>query len=219
MDAVHSPPTNPGRGFDVRTDMNARGWNGLLALSLTLAAPARAAIPPAEAARAVADARDALERDNGRLWGVQLMAPILFVDAGTREVCSSDADSAGILKPAGSSMFAGTLPAEINAANTSLHWGGRLWSMVLWPLPDDPVLRRALLIHELWHRVQADIGLPASGPSNAHLDTPDGRLWLQLEWRALALALDRMGDARAQAIGDALTFRATRRREFPGSAA
>jgi len=116
-------------------------------------------------------------------------------------------------------MFAGTLPAEINASNTSLHWGGRLWSMVLWPLPEDPVLRRALLIHELWHRVQADSGLPSSAPNNAHLDTPGGRLWLELEWRALSRALDSMGDARSQAVNDALTFRATRRREFPGSAA
>jgi hypothetical protein len=54
----------------------------------------------------------------------------------------------------------------------------------MWPVPADTVLRRTLLIHELWHRVQADIGLPETGPSNAHLDTPDGRLWLQLEWRA-----------------------------------
>jgi hypothetical protein len=80
------------------------------------------------------------------------------------------------------------------------------------------LLRRTLLIHELWHRVQADLGFPSAGPSNVHLDLPEGRLWLQLEWRALARALDRSGVERRRSIADALAFRAVRRTRFPGSA-
>ncbi len=55
----------------------------------------------------------------------------------------------------------------------------------MWPLPEDDDARQVLVMHESWHRVQEQIGLPASNPSNGHLNTFDGRLWLQLEWRAL----------------------------------
>jgi hypothetical protein len=40
-------------------------------------------------------------------------------------------------------------------------------------------------------------------------------LWLQLEWRALAAALQDSGPARRRAIDDALIFRAARRESFP----
>ena len=79
--------------------------------------------------------------------------------------------------------------------------------MVVGPLPDDAFARKMLLAHESFHRVQAKIGFPATGPANTHLDSIEGRYWLQLEWRALAKAL--RGDR--QALRDALTFRAKRR--------
>jgi hypothetical protein len=55
---------------------------------------------------------------------------------------------------------------------------------------------------------------------NAQLDTLDGRYYLQLEWRALARALQ-AGDeaARRQAVADAILFRAERYRLFPDAAA
>src|SRR6185436_6853648 len=192
----------------VRMAMSFRVMPVSLLLIATIAAlPARAAIPRADVERAVADVRQALARDHGRLWGIPLDGPILFVDPQTREIVATAADSAGRLKPLGF-VFVGTLPQEINVANTALTWSGRRWSMVMWPIPADAFKRRALLIHELWHRVQDRLGLPASGPSNAHLDHPDGRLWLQLEWRALAQALEATGRERRDAIVDALAFRA-----------
>jgi hypothetical protein len=190
----------------------------LSALALVLASPALAAIPHAAAERAITDVRAALDRDGGKLWGVSLAGPILFVDPATRDAVATDADSAGVLVPDGT-LYIGALPREINVSNTALHWGGRLWSMVVWPLPADTLRARALLIHELWHRVQNDLGLPVAGPANLHLDRQEGRLWLQLEWRALAVALARRDAARRQAIADALAFRAVRRRMFRGSAA
>lgn len=189
----------------------------LLALGLAIAYPAAAEINSSEAAGVVADVRAALARDGGKLWGVPLDGPLLFVERSTRQVLATDSDSAGVLHPAGA-MFAGVLPASINVANTAFHWNGRLWSMIMWPLPTDTLRRRMLLIHELWHRVQGDLGLPPTGPANSHLDLPDGRLWLQLEWRALARALGRSGRERREAIADVLTFRAVRRNRFPGSA-
>lgn len=189
-----------------------------LALGLATAVPAGATIQRSEALEAVADVRAALARDGGTLWGVSLDGPVLFVEPATRQVVATTSDSAGILRPEGP-LFTGSLPAEINVANTAFRWGGRLWCMVMWPLPSDTLRRRTLLIHELWHRVQGDLGLPSTGPANAHLDEPDGRLWLQLEWRALSRALASGGKERAQAVADALVFRAARRKRFPGSAA
>jgi hypothetical protein len=75
------------------------------------------------------------------------------------------------------------------------------------------------MAHEMWHRVQNDIGFPASGAANDHLDSRDGRVWLQLEWRALAKALSVRGEQRRRAIADALLFRAYRRTIFPNAAA
>jgi hypothetical protein len=54
-------------------------------------------------------------------------------------------------------------------------------------------------------------------PSNAHLDSREGRIWLQLEWRALRRALLESGEARRQAVADALLFRARRRELFPSA--
>src|SRR5713101_7684286 len=53
---------------------------------------------------------------------------------------------------------------------------------------------------------------------NRHLDTIEGRYWLQLEWRALAQALRLSGQERTRALRDARAFRLTRRTTFPGAA-
>jgi hypothetical protein len=73
-------------------------------------------------------------------------------------------------------------------------------------------------MHESFHRIQDDLGLPAHNPGNNHLDTLDGRVWLQLEWRALSEALIREGDGRRRAAEDALMFRAHRRSLFASAA-
>jgi hypothetical protein len=56
------------------------------------------------------------------------------------------------------------------------------------------------------------------GEPNDHLDTLEGRYWLRLEWRALAMAAGSSGDVRIEAIRDALAFRSNRRSLFAGSA-
>jgi hypothetical protein len=57
-----------------------------------------------------------------------------------------------------------------------------------------------------------------SDGSNEHLDTFEGRVWIQLEWRALRRAVESSGSDQAEAIADALAFRRERRRRFPGAA-
>jgi hypothetical protein len=74
------------------------------------------------------------------------------------------------------------------------------------------------MMHELFRRVQPELGLitPGSNASgqNAHLDTYEGRVWLTLEWRALARALGQSGEDRKRAVSDALAFRSARRSQF-----
>jgi len=163
------------------------------------------------------EANDLCSRDNGKLWGVSLCAPMLFVDRKTRSVITNQADKESILTKDGN-VFVGKLPPKVNIANTATEWAGVKWTMVIFPLPEDKIRRANLLAHEMWHRVQNDIGFPSSGAANNHLDSLDGRVWLQLEWRALAAALTTRGKQRRQSIADALLFRAHRRAIFPQAA-
>jgi hypothetical protein len=81
-------------------------------------------------------------------------------------------------------------------------------------------VRQQNMLHGLFHRIQPELGFmtDASDGFNEHLDTLEGRVWLQLEWRALRRALESSGSERAGAIADALAFRLERRRLFPGAA-
>jgi hypothetical protein len=83
---------------------------------------------------------------------------------------------------------------------------------------DDAQARGRLMLHELFHRVQPELGLTVTGPPNEHLDALEGRYWLRLEWRALARALQSTGPDRTAATRDALAFREQRRNIFPGAA-
>jgi hypothetical protein len=164
------------------------------------------------------EANHLCSRDNGKLWGVSLCAPMLFVDRKTRGVVANQADKEGILTKDGNVLI-GKLPAIVNIANTATEWAGVKWTMVIFPLPEDKIRRANLMAHEMWHRVQIDIGFPGSDGGNNHLDSLDGRVWLQMEWRALAAALATQGKQRRQAIADALLFRACRRTIFLNAAA
>lgn len=146
------------------------------------------------------------DRDAGKLWGLSLCGPTLFVARDTREVVGNEPTPAA------------KLPESIGIANTAVDWNGKRWTMVVWPLPKDAYARKVLLAHESFHRVQTALGFPLTAPSNAHLDTAEGRTLLQLEWRALAAALQAKGDARKRAISDALYFRQSRHVKFPGTA-
>jgi hypothetical protein len=191
-----------------------------LAILLLFQNPARAQNSPIDstlASQYFQEAKALCSRDNGKLWGVSLCAPMLFVDRRTRTVVANQADKEGILTRDGD-VFVGQLPAKVTIANTAIEWAGIKWMMVILPLPEDRYRRANLMAHELWHRVQNDIGFPSSGAANNHLDSRDGRVWLQLEWRALAAALMSRGKQRRQAIADALLFRSNRREIFPQAA-
>jgi hypothetical protein len=154
-----------------------------------------------------AEAEAICQRDAGQLWGVSLCGPMVVADAATRTRATNQPPPDA------------PPPAVLGYANAAIPWGDTRWTILVWSLmPGDERMRARLLLHELFHRVQPDLGLLLSEGSSAHLDSPEGRYWLQLEWRALARALVSTGDPRDAAIRDALGFRATRRRLFPGAA-
>lgn len=174
------------------------------------AAQATPPIDPLLARKYFSEARSLTRRDGGRLWGRVIDPALLLVDPATRTAVADEPDSAGTLEPR-EGLYTGTLPSGENTYNGRLRWAGRDWAMVLWPLPRDSLERGRLLIHELWHRIQHALGLPAANPANPHLSTRAGRLWLRLEGRALAQAVVTRGADRRRAIADAVAFRKHRR--------
>lgn len=173
-------------------------------------------IPIADARAVFAQAQSLCEADGGRMWGASLCAPIMLVDPKTRRIVASQADAKGALRGQ-DGVFVGELPQEANAANTATEWSGTRWTQMLWPLPADDDVRGTLIAHELFHRLQPDLPIAsAKGGENPHLDTLEGRYTLQLEWLALAKALQADSHAaKRAAAADALAFRAERYRLFP----
>jgi len=160
------------------------------------------------------EAHAVCSRDGGKLWGISLCGPMLFADPSTHMVVANQSDLEGNLTKRGDT-FVGQLPEKEGIANTSTTWAGVKWTMIAWPPSENEYERAELMAHESYHRIQDDLGLPGTNPSNDHLDSLEGRLWLQLEWRALRAALTHKGSERRKAIGDALVFRSHRRELFP----
>jgi len=179
----------------------------LLALLVTATA-ADGQVQPQLAQRYFEEATKLCERDAGRLWGVSLCGPMVIVDQATGTRATSQPEPAG------------PPPRFSGFADGAVSWGGLQWFS--WPLfmladkPDD--VRQQIMLHGLFHRIQPDLGFTASNGFNEHLDTLEGRVWMQLEWRALRRALESSGSGRTAAIADALAFRRERRRLFPGAA-
>lgn len=162
-----------------------------------------------EAAAYMAEIEALCEREGGRLWGVSLCGPVVLADPATGKVVTNRPEPDA------------PRPRALGYANAAMQWGDDRWVTLVWPfIPADPTARGILFLHELFHRVQPDLGLyvATSSGENDHLDTPEGRYWMQLEWRALARALETSGSAREEAVRDALAFRMARRAAFPAAA-
>ncbi len=174
--------------------------------------PADAQVDRARAEQYFKEAQALCERDGGRLWGVSLCGPMVFADAATGTIATSQP------------VPAGDRPRALGFVNGPLQWGDITWSAyACHMLPTDQGERGRLFMHELFHAVQPSLGLMAirdpSAGENIHLDSLEGRYWMRLEWRALARALGASGVARTSAIADALAFRGARHQRFPGAAA
>jgi hypothetical protein len=187
---------------------NRRHFKTLPLLALLGAAMAAdAQVQPQLAQRWFEEATKLCERDAGRLWGVSLCGPMVIVDPATGTRATSQPEPEG------------PPPRFSGSADGPVTWGGARWfAFPLYMLAGDADARQQNMLHGLFHRIQPELGLITNDGLNEHLDTLEGRVWMQLEWRALRRAVESTGSRRAEAIADALAFRRERRRRFPGAA-
>jgi hypothetical protein len=192
--------------------ITAACWFGLISLSLCSVNPAAAQVNQQRAEAYFKEAATICQRDGGRLWGVSLCGPMVFADARTRTLATNQP------RPTEEP------PRSLGFGNAPIEWGGIRWAAYIWDFTTSLDLRTRgiLMLHELFHRIQPELGLNiAGGPAragNEHLDTLEGRVWLRLEWRALARALAQSGENRKRAVSDAAAFRLMRRSQFAKAA-
>lgn len=154
-----------------------------------------------------------LQKDGGNFWNQDLYGPILLVNSETREIIANQNNKDKNFEPVGS-IYRGTLPQEVNIANTAIDWNQERWTMVMLPLPENEFERNKLIIHELFHGAQPALGFTGLNEApNSHLDTYEGRLLLSLELEALKKALKSNNEKeRRKHLSNALGLRAQRHR-------
>ena len=140
----------------------------LLAAGLLIATTAQIDPMPVDPQRAemyFREAKELCDRDNGHLWGVSLCGPMAFADVRTRTIAANQPTPPG------------EQPRSIGLANAPIEWAGTRWAAYIWTfIPhDDRRGRDELLMHELFHRIQPQLGLIAQTVPNTHLDTLEGR--------------------------------------------
>ncbi len=192
-----------------RNIVNSAWWFGPMSLSLYLVNPAAAQVDQERAEAYFKEAATICQRDGGRLWGISLYGPMVFADARTRTLATNQP------RPTEEQ------PRSLGFANSPIEWGGSRWTAFMWDFTTslgDARTRGMLMLHELFHRIQPELGLITPTGQNAHLDTIEGRVWLRLEWRALARALGQSGEGRQRAVSDATSFRLARRALFANAA-
>src|SRR5215467_3966987 len=178
-----------------------------LLVLLGTGAAADAQVQPKLAQRWFEEVTKLCERDAGRLWGVSLCGPMVIVDPATGTRATSQPEPEG------------PPPRFSGSADGPVTWGGARWfAFPLYMLAGGADARQQNMLHGLFHRIQPELGFITDDGYNEHLDTLEGRVWLQLEWRALRRAFESSGSDRAEAIADALAFRRERRRRFPSAA-
>ena len=190
-----------------------------LALMLAAQASAQTTGEIAQDKQIFADAQALSDQEGGHLWGRKLYGKMLLADPDTRAVVANEPDAQGILH-AQDGVYIGTLPKDVIISNAPTDWEGARWTMLMLPtVPDETIARHIMLAHEMFHRIQPDLKLMAADTPCVELDTLEGRVWLELEWRALAAALVTTGAQQDAAIRDALAFRGQRQAMFPAARA
>lgn len=157
----------------------------------------------------------ACNSDSGKLWGENLYGPVMFVNGKTRAIYTNVADRENILKAREGLIYTGVLPRERLITNNVIEFGGVRYAMAPLPEEEDSVRITMRAIHSLFHCFQERHDLKPSTFSTRHMNEANARLLLKLEWKALTNAIQSSGDARLQAIRDALIFRGARRELLP----
>src|SRR5262245_43345308 len=126
---------------------------GLVAIAMALGVPLAGGasarqLDQEKAALYFKEAAALCAREGGQLWGVSLCGPIAIGDPVSKAIATNE--PAPDARP----------PAALGFANAAFEWGGKRWTTLSWPMmPADERLRARLMVHELFHRVQPQLGL------------------------------------------------------------
>jgi hypothetical protein len=163
-----------------------------------------------KASRCLKDIEEICNRDNGKLWGINLYGPIMFVERVTRRIVANQPDNEGILKSK-DGVYTGIYPKELVLSNAPVKFGGTQFAMVPLPAEEDEYRIKTRTIHSLFHLFQKNEGVIASTFNLTNMEEKEARLWIKLEWKALRKAINSRGEERQLAIRDALIFRGSNR--------
>lgn len=160
-------------------------------------------------------AKEICNNDAGKLWGSNLCGPIMLVDQISRKLYASEPDSKGLLKFK-DGVYTGYFPKEKIIDVIDVEFGGTMFALVPVFAPEDEYRIKAYIFHALTHCMQKKKGINPKAFNNRHLNERNARMWLKLEWKALAIAIAAENDEeQQQAIRDALIFRGARHEAYP----
>jgi hypothetical protein len=156
----------------------------------------------------------ACKMDNGKIWGINLYGPIMFIDRPTRKIIANMPDNDGILKLK-DGIYTGSYPKEMIIDNSSKLFGGTLYATAALTQNEDTLRNMGMAVQGLYlsHLIKSGKEIPRY--NTRLIDDKNARLWLKLEWHALRKALSSTGDLQKQSLRDALIFRGARRELFP----
>jgi len=160
----------------------------------------------------------ACDRDSGKIWGQNLLGPVMIVDRNSRKIFANTPDNEGLLKGK-DGIYTGIYPRELIINNSAVKYGGTLFAMAPLPAEEDEFRIITRTIHSLFHRFQGMTGFTSSGYNTANMDEKNARIWIKLEWKALRKALTSSGAEQQVAIRDALIFRGSNREFYQKNAA
>ena len=152
--------------------------------------------------------------DNGKLWGKTLYGPTMFVNMQSRNLIANQQNKDNSLEQRGK-LFFGQLPDDLVIANTAINYCGEIWTCVMWNDSRNLLSNTQLLIHESWHQIQNEIGIPAYISYNQHLDEAEGELLLKLELNILNDLLQNDSNDLTDGLHDAMIVRKYRQAMFP----
>jgi len=104
------------------------------------------------------EAKKICDKDNGKLWGKPLWSPIIVINRNTRVFAANENDSTGSLKKV-NDVYTGIFPENKIISNSTVEFDGKFWTMVSYPISNDPLERKMLFIHEMFHHLQKHLNL------------------------------------------------------------
>jgi hypothetical protein len=165
---------------------------------------------PQKAASYFKSVEELCNKDNGKIWGKNLYGPLMFVDRVSRKIYANMQDKDGLLEYK-DGIYTGLYPKELVLGNIDNDFGSVLFAIVPIPPEEDTARIETRAVSELFKCFQKARGLKPENVNTRFMNQKNARLWVKLEWKALRNAINYTGEARLQALRDALIFRGARR--------